>query len=79
MLLVIEDDIAVSTSLKLLLNKEGFSCLLSENPENALAIIKKENISLVLLDMNFSNETSGNDGLSLLQKIHFGITTEKCF
>lgn len=69
MLLIIEDDIAVSTSLKLLLSKEGIESIITENPDDALAVIKKQPIELVLLDMNFSNETSGKDGLDLLQKI----------
>ncbi|MEO5582274.1 MAG: response regulator [Saprospiraceae bacterium] len=69
MLLIIEDDIAVSTSLKLLLSKEGIESMITENPEDALTVIKKQHIELVLLDMNFSNETSGKDGLDLLQKI----------
>lgn len=69
MLLIIDDDIAVCTSLSLLVRKEGFDAAIAQNPEDALTILKRHAVSLVLLDMNFSNDTTGEDGLELLQQI----------
>jgi two-component system NtrC family response regulator len=69
MLLIIDDDKAVRSSLQLLLKKEGFSTLATGLPDEALQWIQEQKISLVLLDMNFSNNTSGEDGLRVLETI----------
>lgn len=69
MILIIDDDIAVRTSLSLLLRKEGFDTQTTDNPAGALAAIAAECPELVVMDMNFSNATTGEDGLQLLEKI----------
>lgn len=69
MILIIDDDIAVCTSLSLLMRKEGFDVAIAQNPEDAFNVLKRHAVSLVLLDMNFSNDTTGDDGLELLQQI----------
>ena len=69
MILIIDDDIAVRTSLSLLLRKEGFETSAVDTPAGALDMIDAELPELVIMDMNFSNETSGNDGLQLLERI----------
>ena len=69
MLLIIDDDIAVQTSLVLLLRKEGFVAKAVGSPGEALAALRAETPELILLDMNFSIETSGEEGLNLLQQI----------
>lgn len=69
MILIIDDDIAVRTSLLLLLRNEGFAATAAPGLQEALQALKKEAISLVILDLNFSIETSGKEGMSLLQQI----------
>ena len=69
MILIIDDDIAVRTSLSLLLKKEGFEASSVATPVEALEFLRVESPELVVLDMNFSNETSGADGLKLLEQI----------
>lgn len=69
MLLIIDDDIAVCTSLSLLMRKEGLEVAIAQNPEDAFNVLKRHAVSLVLLDMNFSNDTTGDDGLELLQQL----------
>jgi len=69
MILVIDDDIAVRTSLLLLLKSEGYDTQGVENPVDALKIIKKNVPELVILDLNFSIDTSGREGIELLSKI----------
>jgi DNA-binding NtrC family response regulator len=69
MILIIDDDIAVRTSLILLMESEGFKVTATANPGDALAIIKKQSPDLVILDLNFSNATSGIEGMELLSKI----------
>ncbi|MEP7267564.1 MAG: sigma-54 dependent transcriptional regulator [Saprospiraceae bacterium] len=69
MILIIDDDIAVRASLSLLLKEEGYKSIAVESPESAITHIQKQKFDLILLDMNFSNDTSGDDGINLLIKI----------
>jgi DNA-binding NtrC family response regulator len=69
MILIIDDDIAVRTSLLLLLKNEGYDAADCSGPIDALKIIKKEEPELIILDLNFSNATSGKEGMELLTKI----------
>jgi DNA-binding NtrC family response regulator len=69
MILVIDDDIAVRTSLILLLKSEGYDAVSTEEPAEALKIIKKKVPELIILDLNFSIDTSGSEGMDLLAKI----------
>jgi two-component system, NtrC family, response regulator len=69
MILIIDDDNAVLISLKLLLKKEFGEVVTCKSPEEGLELIKKNNFMLVLLDMNFSSNTTGREGLETLKKI----------
>ena len=69
MILIIDDDIAVRTSLILLLKGEGYEAEGTPLPGEALNIIKKRNPELIILDLNFSIDTSGKEGLDLLENI----------
>jgi DNA-binding NtrC family response regulator len=69
MILVIDDDKAVRSSLSLLLRQAGYQTMLAEGPEEALAITKAESPDLFIMDMNFSVSTSGEEGLQLLKVI----------
>ena len=66
MVLIIDDDKAVCASLIMLLRKEGFTATAVQTPTDALAFLQQETPEIILLDMNFSNETTGDDGLKLL-------------
>lgn len=70
MILIVDDDLAIRTSLALLLKKEGFSVKGAGSPEDTFEILKNEIPELILLDLNFSIETSGDEGMQLLQRIH---------
>jgi two-component system, NtrC family, response regulator len=67
MLLIIDDDIAIHTSLSLLFRKEGFAVRVADGPFEARAVLDEETPEAILLDMNFSVDTSGDDGLRLLR------------
>lgn len=69
MILIIDDDIAVRTSILLLLQQEGYETASADNAEAALAFLEKQAPSLIILDLNFSIETSGDEGMQLLQQI----------
>jgi DNA-binding NtrC family response regulator len=69
MILIIDDDIAVRASLLLLLRSEGYQVMSAPAEAEALSALKHHEISLIILDLNFSIETSGKEGMALLQKI----------
>jgi len=69
MFLVIDDDIAVRTSLLLLFENEGYEAVAAASRAEALAALREHKISLIVLDLNFSIETSGAEGMELLQRI----------
>ena len=69
MILIIDDDIAVRASLVLLLRSEGYKPLTASSEAEALSALKHHEVSLIILDLNFSIETSGKEGMALLEKI----------
>ena len=69
MLLIVDDDLAVRTSLRLLLKQAGYATEVAAGPAEALAAVRRQRPQLVLLDMNFSATTSGADGLALLAEL----------
>lgn len=69
MILVIDDDLAIQASLKLLFTEEDYKVAVAGKQGEALRILKAESVSLILMDMNFSVETSGRDGLELLADV----------
>ncbi len=68
-ILIIDDDFAIQTSLSLLLNQNDYETVTASNPNEALEVIKEEKLDLIILDMNFTMETTGEEGLTLLKNI----------
>ncbi len=66
MILIIDDDIAVRTSLNLLLKNQAYEVRVAEGASEAILTIKNQLPSLIILDLNFSIDTSGNEGMQLL-------------
>jgi two-component system, NtrC family, response regulator len=69
MILIVDDDASIIASLALLLKQSGFTSTAASTPDEALKCLAGENISLVLQDMNFSRQTTGEEGLKLLRDI----------
>ena len=69
MILIVDDDLAVRTSLRLLLKQAGYATEAVAGAADALAAVRRAAPQLVLLDMNFSASTSGADGLALLAQL----------
>ncbi len=69
MILVVDDDISVTTSLSLLLKQAGYQTATASSPVEALEWLERGGCELVLQDMNFSRRTSGEEGMELLQEI----------
>lgn len=68
MILIIDDDETIRLSLRLLLKKAGYECEVAENPDIALQKVRHRQYDLILMDMNFSRSTTGEEGIELLRK-----------
>ena len=69
MILIIDDDNAIRTSLSFLLRKAGYETEAVGTPKEAISVVKNTPPQLILMDMNFSLSTSGEEGLVLLRQI----------
>jgi two-component system, NtrC family, response regulator len=69
MILIIDDDVAVRTSLLLLLEQEGYGARDCGTPQEALVYLRHQSPALIILDLNFSIDTSGEEGIHLLKQI----------
>lgn len=69
MILVIDDDKIIRSSLSFLLKRAGYETLTASNPNEALEIVRTQIPELMLMDMNYSMNTSGDEGLELIQKV----------
>ena len=69
-ILIVDDDPDVLTAVRLLLKSVVKSVLTEKNPEQLANILDKENVDLLLLDMNFkASINTGNEGLYWLGKV----------
>ena len=69
MILIVDDDIAVRTSLSLLLKSTGSEVIMADGAVRAFELVKTQNPELIILDLNFSIDTSGTEGMELLKNI----------
>jgi len=69
MVLIIDDDIAVRTSLVLLLRDNGYETTAVGVQSEALGYLAENSVALIILDLNFTIETSGREGMQLLTEI----------
>ena len=69
MILIIDDDKAVRSSLALILKQAGYPTMTAEGPQEALAVAAEHPPELFVLDMNFSVKTTGEEGLALLKEL----------
>lgn len=68
--LVVDDDTDVLTAVKLLLKTEAGEVITEKNPENLNWLLQRNQVDLVLLDMNFNSAiNTGNEGIYWLRKI----------
>ena len=59
MILIIDDDRAVRSSLSLLLKQAGYATATAEEPEEALTVAREHPPELFILDMNFPLALTG--------------------
>jgi len=69
MILIVDDDKALLASISILLERNGFRVNKASDPDEAREILRRTAVSLVILDMNFTVETTGEDGLRFLKEI----------
>ena len=69
MIVIVDDDPSVLASLTLLLKQAGYKTQGVASPAEALAWVEREGAELVIQDMNFSRQTTGEEGLALLARV----------
>jgi DNA-binding NtrC family response regulator len=69
MILISDDDSAVRSSLKLLLNRAGYEVATSASPQETVDYVRQQVPDLILMDMNYTSGTSGDEGLTLLRQV----------
>jgi DNA-binding NtrC family response regulator len=69
-ILIVDDQPAMRSALQLLFDVHGLRALCASAPDEALALIRSENIGVVIQDMNFADgETGGQGGIALFRAI----------
>ena len=69
-ILVIDDNPSVGTALDLLFSLHEIRCLRAETPQAGLDLLAREDVDLVIQDMNFhADTTSGDEGVALFHDI----------
>ena len=69
MILIIDDDSAVRSSLSFMLKRVGYEVKTAPGPREAMDIVRAEAPALILMDMNFTLSTTGEEGLTLLKQV----------
>ena len=69
MILVIDDDSAIRTSLSFMLKRLKYDVQAVSTPKEAIAVVRSVAPELILMDMNFSLTTSGDEGITLLKQV----------
>lgn len=69
MILIIDDDSAVRSSLSFMLKRAGYEVEAVSGPREAMEIVRSVSPALILMDMNFTLSTSGEEGLTLLKQV----------
>lgn len=69
MILICDDDTTVCSSLSLVLGRAGYKTASVNTPSDVVDFVRHHSPSLILMDMNYSKTTSGEEGLELLRKV----------
>src|SRR5213595_3777488 len=69
-ILIADDQPDVITALNLLLKGESYDITPASSPAGALKVVERQELDLVLIDLNYTRDTtSGNEGMELLSRI----------
>ena len=69
MILIIDDDSAVRSSLSFMLKRAGYESQVVPGPREAIEVVRTVAPDLILMDMNFTLSTTGEEGLTLLKQV----------
>lgn len=69
MILIIDDDSAVRSSLSFMLKRAGYEAQAVPGPREAMDVVRSVAPDLILMDMNFTLSTTGEEGLTLLKQV----------
>ena len=69
MILIIDDDSAVRSSLSFMLKRAGYEAQVVPGPREAIEVVRTVAPDLILMDMNFTLSTTGEEGLTLLTQV----------
>ncbi len=69
MILVVDDDLGIRTSLSLVLKRSGYEVKTVASPVEAMSVVRTATPQLILMDMNFTLSTDGVEGLTLLKQV----------
>lgn len=68
-ILIIDDDSAIRSSLSFMLKRAKYEVMAVPGPKEAMETVRAQAPRLILMDMNFSLSTSGEEGLTLLKQV----------
>ncbi|TQV72310.1 sigma-54-dependent Fis family transcriptional regulator [Aliikangiella marina] len=69
-ILIVDDDVGILSALQMLLKTQGFKVVSAESPKEALAAFSRQSFDLIVMDLNYSMDTtSGDEGIQLIEKI----------
>lgn len=70
MILIVDDDRAIRVTLTLLLERNEYTVLSADGPVAAMEVVRNHpDLELVLMDMNYTLATDGEEGLTLLKQV----------
>lgn len=70
-ILIADDQPDVLVALRLLLKAEDYDIVTASSPAGVLSLVEREELDLVLIDLNYTRDTtSGSEGLELLTRIN---------
>ena len=69
MILIIDDDSAIRTSLSFMLKRAKYEVQAVATPKEAMAVVRSVAPDLILMDMNYTLTTTGDEGITLLKQV----------
>ncbi|WP_029906584.1 sigma-54 dependent transcriptional regulator [Prevotella sp. 10(H)] len=69
MILICDDDVAIRSSLTLVLKRAGYETTNVSSPQEAINFVRTTIPDLIIMDMNYTKGTSGEEGLTLLRQV----------
>lgn len=68
MILIVDDDRSIRQSLTMMLKRKGYETVTADSVDSALRIMREIPLKLIIMDMNYSLSTSGEEGIGLLRR-----------